>query len=57
VQQQDRQQRPLLTAAHHQDAIALEHLQWAQKPEFHGGLQRVSRRYLAASTGVYRCAP
>ena len=57
VQQKHRQQRALLAAADHQYAIALEHLQWAQQPEFHGGMQRVSRRYLAASTGVYRCAP
>ena len=42
VQQKHRQQRPLLPAADHQHAIALEHLQWAQKPEFHGGMRRVS---------------
>src|SRR5215207_6558283 len=55
VQQQHRQQRPLLTPAEREGTVVLGHLQWAEEPEFHGQetgrADRTSPLRAQASTG------
>jgi hypothetical protein len=42
MQQQDRQERPLLAPAQSEDAVALDNLQRTEKPEFHFASLRVT---------------